>query len=385
MSTILALESSCDETAAAVVADGVCVLSNIVASQHDLHEPYGGVVPEIAGRAHLERLVPVVERALSEAGVRFDDLDAVAVGHRPGLIGSLLIGVSAAQSLAWFLGVPLLGVDHVLAHLYAPVMDAVGGKEGEPGRSTESGGGREVIDRIDSVYPALGLVVSGGHTTIYLAHGPLEAEILGRTIDDAAGEAFDKAAVTLGLPYPGGPNLDRLAQTATRELEPALPRGLLGPDNPDCSFSGLKTSLLYRVRGQPVGRGRSARFVRDHRDHEPADLAVLARGFQDAVVDTLIRKLQQARERLAGEAVRVRSILAGGGVVANSALRKALSDLGRSTDLRVLIPPMGLCVDNAAMIGGLAWHRLRKGESDPLDLRAMATTSLSESRGPRPR
>ncbi|MCC5829064.1 MAG: tRNA (adenosine(37)-N6)-threonylcarbamoyltransferase complex transferase subunit TsaD [Phycisphaeraceae bacterium] len=370
MSLILGIETSCDETAAAVVERGRVIRSNVIASQFDLHEPYGGVVPEIAGRAHLERLAPVIEQALTEAGIDLEDIHAVAVGNRPGLIGSLLIGVSAAQALAWRLDVPLLGIDHVLAHLYAPVMRLP----------------TDVSDEHapDGPYPALGLVVSGGHTTLYLAHDPLNVDILGRTIDDAAGEAFDKAAVMLGLPFPGGPNLDALARTATQTVDPPLPRGLLRPDTLNCTFSGLKTSLLYRVRGHPVGRGKEARFTRDHHDLSPDQRAALARGFQEAVVDTLIAKLESAIAMPHTEGRAPKSILTGGGVVANSLLRSELERLGGRVGLPVHIPPSALCVDNAAMIAGMAWHRLRRGERDALDLPAVATSSLTQSRAPRP-
>ncbi|MHC5004547.1 MAG: tRNA (adenosine(37)-N6)-threonylcarbamoyltransferase complex transferase subunit TsaD, partial [Planctomycetota bacterium] len=212
---VLGIETSCDETAAAVVAGGRDVLSNVIATQHDLHAEYAGVVPEIASRAHVERILPVVRRAVKEAGVAYADLEAVAVGHRPGLIGSLLVGVSAAKALAWSLGVPIVGVDHIVAHLYAGLLDAP-----------------------PAPAPALGLVVSGGHTSLLLLDDPLAPRVLGRTLDDAIGEAYDKAAAMLGLGYPGGPAVDRLAAEGDdRAVD--LPVSLLGPDSLDFSFSGL--------------------------------------------------------------------------------------------------------------------------------------------------
>jgi N6-L-threonylcarbamoyladenine synthase len=235
MSLILGIESSCDETAASVVRDGRAVLSNAIASQHDLHAKFGGVVPEIASRAHIERILPIIDEALESAQTGLNDIDAIAVGNRPGLIGSLLVGVASAKALAWALGKPLIGVDHVRAHLYAAALDA------------------EPID-----YPALGLVVSGGHTSLYRVDGPLDMALLGRTIDDAVGEAYDKVAAILKLGFPGGPIVDRCAQrgngTAVR-----FPRTLLDADSLDFSFSGLKTAVLYEVCGKPTGRGATPR------------------------------------------------------------------------------------------------------------------------------
>ena len=326
---ILGLETSCDETAAAVVEGGTLVRSNVVWSQHALHERYRGVVPEIASRAHLQRITPVVQQALDDAGVDLSQIDAIAVGNRPGLIGSLLVGVSAAKGLAWSLGKPLVGVDHVQAHLYAAQLDS-----------------------LTPEYPALGLVVSGGHTSLYRVDSPLDVLPIGRTIDDAIGEAYDKAAVILDVPYPGGPNLDRLAQTGNATAH-RLPRSLLAPDSLDFSFSGLKTSLLYAVRGQPHGRGPDAQFLRSAAELTEAERADFAASFQAAAVDAVMIKLGRA----AGQGS-YRSLIVGGGVSANSWLRQRVGVFGDEHGLSVHLPPDPLCVDNAAMIAGLAYPLL---------------------------
>lgn len=359
MSLILGLETSCDETAAAVVADGWQVRSNCVWSQHELHERYAGVVPEIASRAHLERILPVIHEALAKAGCGMRDLDAIAVGNRPGLIGSLIVGVAAAKALAWSLQLPLIGIDHVQAHLHAAALREAGG-------DAEARGVR---------FPALGLVVSGGHSSLYRLDGPLQLTRLGRTIDDAVGEAYDKAAVILGLPYPGGPNLDKLARSP--DADPRrfdLPRSLLDRESLDFSFSGLKTALLYAVRGHPVGRGDGATFKRSVEDLSDTDRRDLAAAFQHAAVDTLIAKLDRALDQSEAGGEPFASVVLGGGVSANSLLRKRATELGQRRGLAVHIPAMAYCLDNAAMIAGLAHHRLVAGQADSLDLPAIATT-----------
>lgn len=382
MPLILGIESSCDETAASVVRDGRDVLSNVIASQHELHAKFGGVVPEIASRAHIERILPIIDESLEAAGVNLADLDAIAVGNRPGLIGSLLVGVAAAKALGWALGKPLIGVDHVRAHLYAGALDA------------------EPID-----YPALGLVVSGGHTSLYRVDGPLSMALLGRTIDDAVGEAYDKVAAILELGFPGGPVVDQRAQRGDPEAV-RFPRTLLEPDSLDFSFSGLKTAVLYHVRGKPIGRGRNAGFERDASmlgDDRKDDVCA---SFQAAVMDVMDEKLRRAaaafspapREhedrdegaavaggakdqpspspRLEGRGATPRSLLVGGGVSANSLLRRRVAAIGESLGLDVRLPKMAYCLDNAAMIAGLAHHRLLAGQFDGLTLEALATTDL---------
>ncbi|MEC8734980.1 MAG: tRNA (adenosine(37)-N6)-threonylcarbamoyltransferase complex transferase subunit TsaD [Planctomycetota bacterium] len=343
---ILAIESSCDETAAAVVRDGRRVASNVIASQHELHEAYGGVVPEIASRAHLERIGPIVDRALLEAGIDLEDLDAVAAGVRPGLIGSLLVGVSFAKALAWSRGLPFLGVDHVESHLLAGL-----------------------IDRPEVAWPAVGLVVSGGHTCLYELSGPLDLRLLGATIDDAAGEAFDKAATMLGLPYPGGPELDRLAEDSGAEPEVELPISLMRRDSLDFSFSGVKTAMLYAIRGTPRREGGRTVFERSGEDLAPERRAVLAASFRHAVVAALVRKTT-----LALETTGARTLLAGGGVVANRLLRRELEALAVARGLELRMPEMAYCMDNAAMLGVTAHERLVRGQRDPLETTASPTT-----------
>jgi N6-L-threonylcarbamoyladenine synthase len=341
---ILGIESSCDETAGAVVRGGREVLSNVIATQHDLHERYAGVVPEIASRAHLERILPVIQEALHEAGVSMTDLDAIAVGHRPGLIGSLLVGVSAAKALAWSLGRPLIGVDHIHAHLYAGLL--------ESRRPT---------------FPAIGLVVSGGHSSLFIVHEPLDVELIGRTIDDAVGEAYDKAATILELGYPGGPVLDQLAQQGGDRAHD-LPVATLGRDSLDFSFSGLKTALLYAVCGPPVGRGSTRTFERTASNLTHQQKADFAAGFQRAAITAVMKKVTRALDRHPT----AQTLLVGGGVSANSRLRSELTTLaaGRGLDLR--LPKLEYCLDNAAMIAGLASLRLERGDIDDLTLSAAA-------------
>ncbi|MCB9841146.1 MAG: tRNA (adenosine(37)-N6)-threonylcarbamoyltransferase complex transferase subunit TsaD [Phycisphaeraceae bacterium] len=363
---VLGIESSCDETACAVVRDGLVVLSNVVASQNDLHAEYGGVVPEIASRAHVEHLTPVVRAALREAGVTLAEIGAVAVGHRPGLIGCLLVGVAAAKALAWSLGVPLVGVDHVHAHLYAGLL------------TNRDGQGRD--DREEShadspvALPALGLVVSGGHTSIYVVGGRdgslLDIERLGATIDDAMGEAYDKAAAILGLGFPGGPRVDALAcEAGADERAFDLPISRLGPGSLDFSYSGLKTALLYAAHGGPAVPEAERPVLTDQRRRD------LAASFQRAAVAAITLKLGRAVEHLRERGVDVRTLLAGGGVTANSRLRTELATFAAGHGLGLVIPPMALCVDNAAMIAGLGSVMLDAGHRDGLDLAAVPTTA----------
>lgn len=362
---ILGIETSCDETAAAIVSDGRRILSNIVASQFDLHAEYGGVVPEIASRAHAERIRPIIDAALSHAGISYADLHAVAVGHRPGLIGSLLVGLAAAKALAWSLSVPLVGVDHLHAHLYAAAM----------------GDGSDDAPTIAARYPALGLVVSGGHTAIYHCITPTHTHRLGGTIDDAIGEAFDKVATILGLPHPGGPAIDTLAAEPDADDHAFdFPVSRLQRESLDLSYSGLKTAVLYAVRGNPRPRELGGGFDRDHADLSHARKRDLAASFQRAACRAIIIKLERAIDHLAphdnqADTTRnVRSLLVGGGVSANSRLRREITALGRARGINVHMPPMPLCVDNAAMIAALAHHQLAAHGPSDLSLAAVPTT-----------
>ncbi len=321
---ILAIETSCDETAASVVSGGHRVLSSVVSSQIDLQTRYGGVVPEIASRAHVELLTPVVAQALVEAGIGPDDRpDAVAATVGPGLVGALLVGMSAAKALALVWNVPFIGVNHLEGHLYTSLLE-------EP----------------DLEMPLVVLLVSGGHTMLVVMHGPGDYEILGETIDDAAGEAFDKVARALGLPYPGGPEIDRLAQKGNpHAIE--FPRAMKGRGY-DFSFSGIKTSVVNYLR-----------------KHPDADLADVAASFQEAVVDILMIKT-----RLAAREVGAKGICLGGGVAANSALRERACDVSIEEGLRVYLPSRAMCTDNAAMIGATAWYRLQSDGPTPLNIGA---------------
>jgi len=355
---VLGVETSCDETACAVVEDGRRVRSNIIASQDELHEAYAGVVPEIASRAHVERIVPVLRSALEEAGCALRDIDAVAVGNRPGLIGSLLVGVAAGKALAWSRRAPIVGVDHVQAHLYAGCLD-----RDEPDLPAP---------------PALGLVVSGGHTALYRLDSPVDVARLGGTIDDAVGEAFDKAGVMLGLPFPSGPKVETLAR-AGDERAHDFPVSRLEADSLDFSFSGLKTAVLYTVRGKPrrVGGREGGReggrvvFERSEADLSEREKADIAASFQRAAIEAVALKVERALERLPGAG----ALLVGGGVSANASLRAALARLAEARGLELRLPAMRYCLDNGAMIAGLGFHLLEAGRADDLSLRAAPTTT----------
>jgi N6-L-threonylcarbamoyladenine synthase len=357
---ILGIESSCDETAAAVVDASLRVRSSVVASQHDLHAEYGGVVPEIASRAHLERILPVIRKALEQAGVGPGGISAVAAGVRPGLIGSLLVGASAAKGLAFGLMCPFFAVDHVAAHLFAGLL-----RPGDAG--TEIPALR---------LPALGLVVSGGHTSLFRIGGPTDCVLIGRTIDDAMGEAFDKAAVMLGLGHPGGPNLERCAvggdEGALRFGRPQLPNPL------DFSFSGLKTKLLYEIRGVPKGRGAGAEFARTNADLDDVRRRDLAASFQRAAIDQALDRLSRA-----ADAEMPRALFVGGGVVSNNALRAALAAWCAARGVELVVPDRGYCVDNAAMIAGHAQLRRAGGDrGDALSVPAEPVSVLARGIAP---
>lgn len=316
----LAIETSCDETSVAVVADGVRTLSNVVSSQVEIHAPYGGVVPEVASRAHLRTIHPVLDQALSEAGVVPDDLAAIAATNGPGLIGALLVGVSAAKTLAVTWDKPYVGVNHLEGHLFAAF-----------------------LERPDLAAPMMTLLVSGGHTSLVHVKAPGDYAVVGATIDDAAGEAFDKVARYLGLGYPGGPVIDRLAmEFGGQPVE--FPRGLMD-DSLDFSFSGMKTAVINHVRKHP---------------DTPND--AIAAGFQAAVVDVLVTKVMLAVDRFG-----VRTACLGGGVAANSALRRAFADACSARGVDALVPSRAFCTDNAAMIAAAAHWRLQHDGPTPLD------------------
>lgn len=328
---LLAIESSCDETAAAVVDESRQVRSSVVASQDELHQRFGGVVPEIASRAHLSRILPVIDEALRQADVALSDLSAVAVMTEPGLVGSLLVGLTAAKTLALVLDRPLIAVNHIHAHLYACQMEA----------------GRDL-------FPAIGLVVSGGHTNLYDCRSVVEYELIGSTIDDAVGEAFDKAAALLGLPYPGGPWIQRVAESGDPSAF-AFPRSFQNDERLAFSFSGLKTALRYAAIGQPGALVPPPELTSQR-------IADLAASFQEAAVDVLIAKSRQALKQY-----RRQVLCIGGGVAANARLRERLTQLQRDEGYDVVIAPMCLCTDNAAM-GAIAWELLERGVVAELDV-----------------
>ena len=316
MPVILGIESTCDETGAAVVVDGCDVRANVVASQAELHARFRGVVPEIASRAHIQNILPVVREALETARCDFQEIDAIAVAHRPGLIGSLLVGVTAAKTLAWSLNKPLIGVDHVHAHLYSiQLAEKVECPPLKWGHSTFSGRARGGFDNKGdaNLFPAVGLVVSGGHTALYEMNSWTDVTLVGSTIDDAVGEAYDKVASILGLGYPGGPIIDKLAENGDPKAI-AFPRPLLGRDSLDFSFSGLKTAVLYHVRGVP-GRVRAPH-------EQPGSIQDIAASFQAACVETIVEKIRRATVRTKAE-----SVIIGGGVSANRGLRAAMTRL----------------------------------------------------------
>jgi len=332
---VLGIESSCDETAAAVVEDGRVVRSDVVASQNEVHARYGGVVPELASRAHILNVVPVVKAALDRAGVGLDDIDGIAVTSAPGLVGALLVGLQTAKAIAWATGKPLVGVHHLEGHLTAIYL------EPEP-----------------PPYPHLALIVSGGHTSLVRVDAPGQLVEIGATRDDAAGEAFDKGAKLLGLGYPGGAVIDKLAQQGNPEAV-EFPRSMTaGEHGADFSFSGLKTALLHHVRAHGVPDGQA--------------LADLCASYQAAIVEVLVRKTRKTARRLGIEHVQIC-----GGVAANSGLRRAMEAAGAEDEFRVYVPPIARCTDNAAMIAAAGYQRLVRGERDSLDLDASPSAPLA--------
>ncbi|TJY42723.1 tRNA (adenosine(37)-N6)-threonylcarbamoyltransferase complex transferase subunit TsaD [Cohnella pontilimi] len=331
---LLAIETSCDETSVAVLRNGRDILSNIISSQIETHRRFGGVVPEIASRKHVESITVILEEAVRTAGIGLDQVDAVAVTQGPGLVGALLVGVVAAKSLSMALDVPLIGTHHIAGHIYA----------------------NRLIGEI--VYPALALVVSGGHTEIVLLESEGVFRILGRTRDDAVGEAYDKVARALNFPYPGGPYVDKLAHEADDEIE--LPRAWLEPDSYDFSFSGLKSAVLAEINRARM-KGESPSF------------ASLAKGFQESVIDVVTGKAMRAAREFG-----VRQMLLCGGVAANRGLRERLTRLCEESGVPLLIPPLSLCTDNAAMIGAAADLKWRRGEFTSLELKAEPVFSLED-------
>jgi len=334
---VLGLESSCDETAAAIVDDGTTVLSDVVASQNEVHARYGGVVPELASRAHILNVVPVVQAALDRASTTLDAIDGIAVTNAPGLVGALLVGLQTAKAIAWVTGKPLVGVHHLQGHLSAIYL------EPDP-----------------PPMPHVALIVSGGHTSLVRVDGHGDIHELGATRDDAAGEAFDKGAKLLGLGYPGGVVIDTLARTG----DPAavkFPRAMTASSTgSDFSFSGLKTALLHHVRANGVPEGQG--------------LADLCASYQAAIVEVLVRKTRRAvRDE------RLHHVQVCGGVAANSALRAALDRAGHEDEFRVHVPRPVRCTDNAAMIAAAGYHRLARGERDGLDLDAAPSAPLPRS------
>lgn len=341
---ILGIDTSCDDTSAAVVADGRKIFSNVISSQTEFHKKYGGIVPEVASRKHIELINYVIDDALRSADVSFDELGAIAVTNRPGLIGSLLVGVTVAKSIAYCHKLPLLGINHIEGHLYA-----------------------NFLEHDDISFPHICLTVSGGHTQLILVnshYGKDRYKLIGFTQDDAAGEAFDKIAQYLGLGFPGGPIVDKLSQNGDKDAID-FPRPIINSNNLNFSFSGLKTAVKYFVMENK--RSKSLPPIED-----------IAASFQAAVVDVLVAKTIRAVKNTnkRDACPTVRSILLAGGVAANSALRKMMLDAAKTIGIKVYLPSLSLCTDNAAMIAGTAYHRFRSGQRDDLDLDASANASL---------
>ena len=323
---ILGIETSCDETAASIVRNGREVLSSVVASQTSLHEKYGGVVPEIASRAHIENIYPVIKEAIEQAGIDKDQIDAIAVANQPGLTVALMVGLTAAKTLAFTLQKPLIAINHIHAHMQAALLE------------------EETVQ-----LPAVALIVSGGHTSLYDYESPLEPKLMGSTMDDAAGEAFDKVASILRLPYPGGPVIEKLAHKGNPKAI-RFPRSMIGPDSLDFSFSGIKTAVLYHCLGQDM---KAESMVDKMSENEIADIAA---SFQAAVIDVLVKKTKRAIKK-----INAKTVLLGGGVAANTTLRNAIEEMCMSLrpPRKLLVAPRKYCTDNAVMIASLAYHKYK--------------------------
>ena len=337
---ILGIETSCDETAAAVVADGNVIKSSVVASQTWLHEKYGGVVPELASREHIEKIYPVVKEALEQAQVTKHDIDAIAVANQPGLTIALVVGVTAAKTLSFAWQKPLIAINHLHAHLQSAMLS------------------EENLE-----LPAVALIVSGGHTSLFDCQSPLELTLLGSTIDDAAGEAFDKVASILRLPYPGGPSIEKAAKNGNPKAID-FPRTMLAPSSLDFSFSGIKTAVLYYCRGQDMKGENKADTMTEE------EIADVAASFQAAIVDVLVKKTQRAADR-----IDAKTVLLGGGVAANSALRQALQEFSDSSvpPRKLLAAPKQYCTDNAVMVASLAYYKYKAKLFADLKLEPKAT------------
>ena len=349
---LLAVESSCDETAVAVVERGRRIVADVVASQVALHSATGGIVPEVAARAHLRWMIPVLEEARQRAGLAdWSEVDAIAVTEGPGLAGSLLVGITMAKTLAWSQGLPLVPVNHLEGHIYAAWLL-------DPGEA----------ERPEPRFPLVALVVSGGHTFLVEMTDHLRYRLLGQTVDDAAGEAFDKVGRLLGLPYPGGPAIMAAAAAATAQ-DRRFPRAWLG-DSYDFSFSGLKTAARRAV-GEALGRSPEDRDL-DGSLLPQADVAELAWAFQESVVDVLATKTLRAARELGA-----RSIILGGGVAANGVLRERITEGARGLGVPLVVPRPGLCTDNGAMIGAAGWHRLAAGTRADRSLDARPSLKLA--------
>ncbi len=340
---ILGIDTSCDDTSASVVENGATIISNIISSQTEIHKKYGGIVPELASRRHIEMLWPVVDEALKTAGVQFKDLCGIAVCYGPGLIGSLLVGCSFAKAICYANSIPLVAVNHLEGHVFASFLE-----EPRPG------------------FPFIALIVSGGHTSLYKVEGFGKYRELGRTRDDAAGEAYDKVSKLLGLGYPGGPVIDKLAKDGNPGAID-FPRAYL-PESLDFSFSGLKTAVLNYVRRSSFKAGVSSdsSFIL-----HPSSLSDIAASFQAAVVDVLVRKTEWAVKK-----TWIKRVVMSGGVAANSELRKRMKEMGEERNAEIFMPSISLCTDNAAMIAAAGYHHLKAGQIAGLDLNPKAYLSL---------